>query len=130
MYIEYKYTQTLILHTIRIYYIISQLKLQPLSPGNQIAICVRKVVELKTEAELGLKLQEDHHRITEAEIKKDCHLFSKNSIIRGYDLAGSACFKDGEEGSRSGLTLSFIPKKAKELWSYFECSVLYTRAFT
>lgn len=31
-----------------------------------------KVVELKTDAELGLKLQEDHHRITEAEIKKDC----------------------------------------------------------
>eukprot|EP00913_Durusdinium_trenchii_P010397 g9748.t1 len=31
-----------------------------------------EVVELKTDAELGLKLQEDHHRITEAEIKKDC----------------------------------------------------------
>lgn len=30
-----------------------------------------QVVELKTDAELGLKLQEDHHRITEAEIKKD-----------------------------------------------------------
>ena len=30
------------------------------------------MVELKTDAELGLKLQEDHHRITEAEIKKDC----------------------------------------------------------
>lgn len=30
-----------------------------------------EVVELKTDAELGLKLQEDHHRITEAEIKKD-----------------------------------------------------------
>ena len=29
-----------------------------------------EVVELKTDAELGLKLQEDHHRITEAEIKK------------------------------------------------------------
>jgi len=28
-------------------------------------------VELKTDAELALKLQEDHHRITEAEIKKD-----------------------------------------------------------
>merc|ERR1719161_2599239 len=30
-----------------------------------------EVVELKTESELALKLQEDHHRITEAEIKKD-----------------------------------------------------------
>lgn len=30
-----------------------------------------EVVELKTDAELALKLQEDHHRITEAEIKKD-----------------------------------------------------------
>ena len=30
-----------------------------------------QVVELKTDAELSLKLQEDHHRITEAEIKKD-----------------------------------------------------------
>lgn len=30
-----------------------------------------EVVELKTEAELALKLQEDHHRVTEAEIKKD-----------------------------------------------------------
>mmetsp|Transcript_81699 Transcript_81699/g.210340 ORF Transcript_81699/g.210340 Transcript_81699/m.210340 type:complete len:463 (-) Transcript_81699:215-1603(-) len=30
-----------------------------------------EVVEQKTEAELGLKLQEDHHRITEAELKKD-----------------------------------------------------------
>ncbi|CAE7557834.1 DRC4 [Symbiodinium pilosum] len=30
-----------------------------------------EVVELKTDAELSLKLQEDHHRITEAEIKKD-----------------------------------------------------------
>merc|ERR1711972_536112 len=30
-----------------------------------------EVVELKTDAELALKLQEDHHRVTEAEIKKD-----------------------------------------------------------
>mmetsp|Transcript_97867 Transcript_97867/g.276850 ORF Transcript_97867/g.276850 Transcript_97867/m.276850 type:complete len:458 (+) Transcript_97867:75-1448(+) len=30
-----------------------------------------EVVELKTDAELALKLQEDHHRITEAEIQKD-----------------------------------------------------------
>jgi len=30
-----------------------------------------EVVEVKNEAELTLKLQEDHHRITEAEIKKD-----------------------------------------------------------
>lgn len=30
-----------------------------------------EVVELKTEAELALKLQEDHHRVTEAEIQKD-----------------------------------------------------------
>jgi len=30
-----------------------------------------EVVELKNESELTLKLQEDHHRITEAEIKKD-----------------------------------------------------------
>jgi len=30
-----------------------------------------EVVELKTDAELGLKLQEDHHRVTEAEIGKD-----------------------------------------------------------
>merc|ERR1719497_156824 len=30
-----------------------------------------EVVEMKTDAELSLKLQEDHHRITEAEIKKD-----------------------------------------------------------
>mmetsp|Transcript_25868 Transcript_25868/g.41504 ORF Transcript_25868/g.41504 Transcript_25868/m.41504 type:complete len:460 (-) Transcript_25868:143-1522(-) len=30
-----------------------------------------EVVDLKTEAEMALKLQEDHHRITEAEIKKD-----------------------------------------------------------
>merc|ERR1719161_2863838 len=30
-----------------------------------------EVVELKTEAELALKLQEDHHRVTEAELKKD-----------------------------------------------------------
>jgi hypothetical protein len=30
-----------------------------------------EVVELKTEAESGLKLQEDHHRITESELKKD-----------------------------------------------------------
>merc|ERR1740130_2551383 len=30
-----------------------------------------EVVELKSDAELTLKLQEDHHRITEAEIKKD-----------------------------------------------------------
>jgi len=30
-----------------------------------------EVVELKTDAELALKLQEDHHRITEAELKKD-----------------------------------------------------------
>mmetsp|Transcript_4976 Transcript_4976/g.11957 ORF Transcript_4976/g.11957 Transcript_4976/m.11957 type:complete len:462 (-) Transcript_4976:90-1475(-) len=30
-----------------------------------------EVVELKTDAELALKLQEDHHRITEAEIKRD-----------------------------------------------------------
>merc|ERR1719446_211508 len=30
-----------------------------------------EVVDLKTDAELALKLQEDHHRITEAEIKKD-----------------------------------------------------------
>lgn len=30
-----------------------------------------EVVELKTDAELALKLQEDHHRITESEIKKD-----------------------------------------------------------
>merc|ERR1719161_2013951 len=30
-----------------------------------------EVVELKTEAEMALKLQEDHHRVTEAEIKKD-----------------------------------------------------------
>jgi len=30
-----------------------------------------ETVELKTEAELALKLQEDHHRVTEAEINKD-----------------------------------------------------------
>jgi growth arrest-specific protein 8 len=30
-----------------------------------------EVVELKTDAELALKLQEDHHRVAEAEIKKD-----------------------------------------------------------
>merc|ERR1712151_351887 len=30
-----------------------------------------EVVEMKTDAELALKLQEDHHRITESEIKKD-----------------------------------------------------------
>jgi len=30
-----------------------------------------EIVELKTDAELSLKLQEDHHRITEAELKKD-----------------------------------------------------------
>merc|ERR1712187_800740 len=30
-----------------------------------------EIVELKTDAELALKLQEDHHRITEAEIQKD-----------------------------------------------------------
>jgi len=30
-----------------------------------------EVVELKTEAEMALKLQEDHHRVTEHEIKKD-----------------------------------------------------------
>jgi len=30
-----------------------------------------EVVELKTDAEVALKLQEDHHRVTEAEIKKD-----------------------------------------------------------
>merc|ERR1719161_1220744 len=30
-----------------------------------------EAVDLKTDAELTLKLQEDHHRITEAEIKKD-----------------------------------------------------------
>jgi len=30
-----------------------------------------EIVELKTDGELALKLQEDHHRITEAEIKKD-----------------------------------------------------------
>merc|ERR1712232_664414 len=30
-----------------------------------------EVVELKTDAELALKLQEDHHRVTEAEIQKD-----------------------------------------------------------
>merc|ERR1712187_337629 len=30
-----------------------------------------EVVELKTDAELALKLQEDHHRITEAELRKD-----------------------------------------------------------
>merc|ERR1712187_643255 len=30
-----------------------------------------EIVELKTDAELALKLQEDHHRITESEIKKD-----------------------------------------------------------
>merc|ERR1719265_1704032 len=30
-----------------------------------------EVVELKTDAELALKLQEDHHRVTECEIKKD-----------------------------------------------------------
>lgn len=30
-----------------------------------------EVVELKTDAEMALKLQEDHHRVTEAEIKKD-----------------------------------------------------------
>merc|ERR1740116_818568 len=30
-----------------------------------------EVVELKTDAELALKLQEDHHRVTEAEIRKD-----------------------------------------------------------
>jgi hypothetical protein len=30
-----------------------------------------EVVELKTDSELALKLQEDHHRVTEAEIQKD-----------------------------------------------------------
>lgn len=30
-----------------------------------------EVVELKSDAEMALKLQEDHHRVTEAEIKKD-----------------------------------------------------------
>mmetsp|Transcript_115383 Transcript_115383/g.200245 ORF Transcript_115383/g.200245 Transcript_115383/m.200245 type:complete len:461 (-) Transcript_115383:26-1408(-) len=30
-----------------------------------------EIVELKTDAEMTLKLQEDHHRVTEAEIKKD-----------------------------------------------------------
>jgi len=30
-----------------------------------------EIVELKTDAELALKLQEDHHRVTECEIKKD-----------------------------------------------------------
>merc|ERR1719386_62188 len=30
-----------------------------------------EIVELKTDAELALKLQEDHHRVTEAEIRKD-----------------------------------------------------------
>merc|ERR1719220_1791693 len=30
-----------------------------------------EVVELKTDAELALKLQEDHHRVTESEIRKD-----------------------------------------------------------
>merc|ERR1712228_921964 len=30
-----------------------------------------EIVELKTDAELALKLQEDHHRVTEAEIQKD-----------------------------------------------------------
>eukprot|EP00421_Protoceratium_reticulatum_P010400 CAMPEP_0168403256 /NCGR_PEP_ID=MMETSP0228-20121227/24036_1 /TAXON_ID=133427 /ORGANISM="Protoceratium reticulatum, Strain CCCM 535 (=CCMP 1889)" /LENGTH=461 /DNA_ID=CAMNT_0008416855 /DNA_START=27 /DNA_END=1412 /DNA_ORIENTATION=- len=30
-----------------------------------------EIVELKTDGELGLKLQEDHHRVTEAEIRKD-----------------------------------------------------------
>lgn len=30
-----------------------------------------EVVELKTDSEMTLKLQEDHHRVTEAEIKKD-----------------------------------------------------------
>merc|ERR550514_61013 len=30
-----------------------------------------EIVELKTDAELALKLQEDHHRVTEAELKKD-----------------------------------------------------------
>merc|ERR1719311_1805288 len=30
-----------------------------------------EIVELKTDAELALKLQEDHHRVTEAEVKKD-----------------------------------------------------------
>jgi len=30
-----------------------------------------EVVDLKTDAELALKLQEDHHRVTEGEIKKD-----------------------------------------------------------
>mmetsp|Transcript_12209 Transcript_12209/g.38254 ORF Transcript_12209/g.38254 Transcript_12209/m.38254 type:complete len:462 (-) Transcript_12209:55-1440(-) len=30
-----------------------------------------EVVELKTDGELALKLQEDHHRVTEAEIRKD-----------------------------------------------------------
>lgn len=30
-----------------------------------------EIVERKTDAELALKLQEDHHRVTEAEIKKD-----------------------------------------------------------
>ena len=37
-----------------------------------------QVVELKTDAELSLKLQEDHHRITEAEIKKDLGQHAKN----------------------------------------------------
>merc|ERR1711959_403684 len=30
-----------------------------------------EIVELKTDAELALKLQEDHHRVTEAEVKRD-----------------------------------------------------------
>mmetsp|Transcript_137887 Transcript_137887/g.384509 ORF Transcript_137887/g.384509 Transcript_137887/m.384509 type:complete len:461 (-) Transcript_137887:61-1443(-) len=30
-----------------------------------------EIVELKTDGELALKLQEDHHRVTEAEIRKD-----------------------------------------------------------
>jgi len=30
-----------------------------------------EVTELKTDAEMALKLQEDHHRVTEAELKKD-----------------------------------------------------------
>lgn len=30
-----------------------------------------EIVELKTDSEMGLKLQEDHHRVTEAEIRKD-----------------------------------------------------------
>lgn len=67
-----------------------------------------KVVELKTDAELGLKLQEDHHRITEAEIKKDCRFDSLQQchiIAHNGDFGGSTRLKDGEEGSRSGRTL-------------------------